>query len=187
MCEFSTELVSWLDQELLPGEAAAMEQHVAACRECQQTASLYQEASHAFALYANGVYVQGTRPARKPPAVPPVLLLAPALAAALLALFLVMPRHPADGPPRIETLAPSAPSDALRPRQFRSVAVAPRPRALRQEPAPAQIWMPSQPTIQIAIPSDALFPPGAVPEGFAFTADLSLAADGSPAELALRP
>jgi hypothetical protein len=47
--------------------------------------------------------------------------------------------------------------------------------------------MPAQPTIEIAIPSDALFPPGAVPEGFAFVADLSLAQDGSPAELALRP
>jgi anti-sigma factor RsiW len=193
MCELSTKLVRWLDQELLPGEAAATEQHVAACRECRQTASLYQEASQAFALYANGIYAQGTRPARRRP---PVLLLASTLAAALIALFLLTPRHPAAAPVRMqvsassapaEVVTPSAPADPRRTPRFRSVAAASRPRALRPIAAPTPTWMPIQPTIQIAIPFDALFPPGAVPEGFAFLADLSLAVDGSPSELALRP
>jgi hypothetical protein len=47
--------------------------------------------------------------------------------------------------------------------------------------------MAAEPTIQILIPADALFPPGALPEGVDFVADLRLAAEGSPARLALRP
>jgi len=47
--------------------------------------------------------------------------------------------------------------------------------------------MPADPTIEIVIPADALFPPGTLPEGAGFVADLRLAADGSPASVALRP
>ena len=46
---------------------------------------------------------------------------------------------------------------------------------------------PSQPPIEIAIPADAMFPPGAVPPGMSFTAELTIAADGSPEQLGLRP
>jgi hypothetical protein len=41
--------------------------------------------------------------------------------------------------------------------------------------------------IQIAIPADEMFPPGAVPEGMHFVADLTIAADGSAERLRLRP
>lgn len=46
---------------------------------------------------------------------------------------------------------------------------------------------PSEPTIEIAIPASAMFPPGAVPPGMSFTAELTIAADGSPEQLGLRP
>jgi len=46
---------------------------------------------------------------------------------------------------------------------------------------------PPQPPIEIAIPADAMFPPGAVPPGMSFTAELTIAADGSPEHLGLRP
>jgi hypothetical protein len=53
---------------------------------------------------------------------------------------------------------------------------------------PAQtVWMPAEPTVQIVIPADALLPPGALPDGINFVADLQLAANGSPASVALRP
>jgi hypothetical protein len=48
-------------------------------------------------------------------------------------------------------------------------------------------WMPAEPAIQIAIPADAMFAPGAVPQGVSFTAELSIAADGSAQQLRLRP
>jgi hypothetical protein len=41
--------------------------------------------------------------------------------------------------------------------------------------------------IQIAIPADEMFPPGAVPEGMHFVADVTIAADGSAEQLRLRP
>jgi hypothetical protein len=41
--------------------------------------------------------------------------------------------------------------------------------------------------IQITIPGDAMFPPGAVPDGVNFVADLTIAADGAPQEIRLRP
>src|SRR5260370_42656022 len=40
-------------------------------------------------------------------------------------------------------------------------------------------WALAEPAIQIAIPVEAMFPPGAVPEGITFIADLSISADGS--------
>src|SRR5579872_5664964 len=60
--------------------------------------------------------------------------------------------------------------------------------------APAQSFQarnvapfPSEPTIEIAIPASAMFPPGAVPPGMSFTAELTIAADGSPEQLGVRP
>ena len=47
--------------------------------------------------------------------------------------------------------------------------------------------LPARPAIKIAIPSDAMFPPGAVPEGVSFVADVTLGADGSAERLRLQP
>jgi hypothetical protein len=45
----------------------------------------------------------------------------------------------------------------------------------------------SEAAIQIAIPAEAMFPPGAMPEGVTFVADVSIGADGSVEQLRLRP
>jgi len=34
------------------------------------------------------------------------------------------------------------------------------------------VWAPAEPTIQVELPAELLFPPGAVPEGFSFIADV---------------
>jgi anti-sigma factor RsiW len=47
--------------------------------------------------------------------------------------------------------------------------------------------LPARPAIKIAIPSDAMFPPGAVPEGVSFVADVMLGPDGSAERLRLEP
>ena len=48
-------------------------------------------------------------------------------------------------------------------------------------------WLPAEPAIEIAIPADAMFPPGALPEGVNFTANISIAADGSAQQVRLQP
>ncbi len=45
----------------------------------------------------------------------------------------------------------------------------------------------ARPAIQITIPAEAMFPPGAVPPGVNFTASLTIAADGSAQGLVLEP
>jgi hypothetical protein len=44
-----------------------------------------------------------------------------------------------------------------------------------------------EPSIEIAIPIEAVFAPGAVPPGFSFAAELSIANDGSSRGMWLRP
>jgi Putative zinc-finger len=53
--------------------------------------------------------------------------------------------------------------------------------------APPATWLADDGAIQIAIPAEAMFPPGAMPEGVNFVADVSLGADGAVEQLRLRP
>jgi hypothetical protein len=48
------------------------------------------------------------------------------------------------------------------------------------------LWT-NQAPVYIAIPADALFPPGAFPEGVGFVADVNLRPDGSAQRLRLQP
>jgi len=61
----------------------------------------------------------------------------------------------------------------------------------RRRPAPhirelATQEQPMDAAIQIAIPAEAMFPPGAVPNGISFIADLRIAPDGSVKQVRLR-
>ncbi|HXR10297.1 MAG TPA: anti-sigma factor [Candidatus Acidoferrales bacterium] len=47
--------------------------------------------------------------------------------------------------------------------------------------------LPGAPAVEISIPADAIFPPGAVPAGVSFTADVTMASDGSTEQIRLRP
>ncbi|HEY1866164.1 MAG TPA: zf-HC2 domain-containing protein [Candidatus Acidoferrales bacterium] len=77
---------------------------------------------------------------------------------------------------------PHAAPPAQTPPQVPAHAPAPRPSQIRDA-----AWQPAEPAIEIAIPAEAMFPPGAVPEGFNFTADLSIAPDGSASRIRLQP
>ena len=48
-------------------------------------------------------------------------------------------------------------------------------------------WQSAEPAIQIAIPADAVLPPGAAPEGVSFVAEVSIAPDGSAHRIFLQP
>ena len=47
--------------------------------------------------------------------------------------------------------------------------------------------LPGAPAVEISIPADAIFPPGAIPAGVSFTADVTMASDGSAEQIRLRP
>lgn len=195
MCEFSEKLIAWFDRELPAGEAANVERHVRVCTECRNQLGAYQQVSAAFEGYCDAVMASKVR--RR---VPRWVLAVSGAAAVAAALFLVLPharlRSPratalatADGLPLVleaERLpaAPVGPAVLVKKVHRRKVvSSAPQQDAVRQDVT----WLPEEPAIQIAIPAEAMFPPGAVPEGVSFKADLTIAADGSAQRLRLRP
>lgn len=179
MCKFSTKLIAWQDNELPDAEAAAMDQHVPACRECREQADAFREVSHAFAVYARAVPTRAASSPRRWWLVPA------AVAAAVLAVVLLGPRGPANTRLEVRLRETAAPIPVAAPHET-AIAVR-RSRVRRRVPKPTAAWQPVEPTIQIVIPADALFPPGAFPEGVGFVADLRLATDGSAGGLVVRP
>ena len=187
MCEFDGKLIAWLDGEL-PGEvASAVARHIGSCAGCQERVNAYEEASSAFVVYRDAV---ARARLNRPRSARPWLAIAGAVAAGL-AILLIAQRHPA----AYETPRPldnTRGSETPKPRLDRKEAVikpvtARRHRARPRMQAQNAAWVPDVPMISIAIPADALFAPGAIPDGIDFLADLSFAADGSPRGLRLRP
>lgn len=183
MCEFSSKLIAWIDNELPDGEAAAMDQHVPGCVACREQADAFRGVSHAFAVYARAVPPLAARSPRR------WLLVPAAVAAAVLAVVLLWPRRQPNTQLEVQRRAEAVSPVPVVAQHNAAIAVAavPRPRVRRRMQKQAAAWQPAEPTIQIIIPADALFPPGAFPEGVGFVADLRLAADGSAGGLALRP
>lgn len=214
MCDFSGKLIAWMDRELPGSEAADLERHVAACVECRERLAAYERASSAFNAYCEATFAAETR--RKLPRWLPAAGVAAgiAAAAAIVALLMLPRHHLAQGPPRVPVAAeaphiamrtepspavegarPARPAVAAIQRQLASAA----PRIHSSErattaDAPVQVSQveyispfPVEPPIQIAIPADSMFPPGAVPPGMSFTAELTISADGSAEQVGLRP
>jgi anti-sigma factor RsiW len=198
MCDFSEKLIAWLDRELPAKEAAEVERHVEACSECRSDVDAYKRVSIEFDAYCDEAIAPNAR--RRMPRWVPVVSAAGAVAA-LLVLFLILPRSPGNTPafhaPEVALTASRAAVAKVLPAR-----VSPIHRVHRQhEVAPVQnqdensvlaqnqnaYVLPDEPMIQIAIPADDMFPPGAVPEGMHFAADLTIAADGSAERLRLRP
>lgn len=161
-CEYAGRLIAWLDRELPEEEASNVEWHIAHCAECRQAAKRYEEIGAAF-LDCYEMAMPGTRRRSRPWHLAPVLVGA---AAALLLAILLRPQPagqlPLDSPP-----APPVPAMAL--------VRAPAPAVIvhtKHTPAPRQVWVPEEPAVEVALPADALFPPGAVPPGFSFIAEV---------------
>jgi Putative zinc-finger len=185
MCDYSGKLISWLDRELGDEQMAEVQRHIQECLECRTRLSKYEEVSKAFAVYCNAAMAVGLR--RRQPRWAPVLSAAAAVALAAT-LGAVMLR------PRIEPAVPAAPRAAVVARPF--VVSEPTPTAgkpARRLHTASHVrsqttnWLPPEPAIQIAIPAEAMFPPGAIPQGVSFTADVSIGADGSAQQVRLRP
>jgi anti-sigma factor RsiW len=198
MCDFSGKLIAWLDRELPAEEAAEVERHLEACSRCRGNVDAFKRVGSEFDAYCDEA-IAPIAP-RGMPRWAPVVSAAGAVAA-LAALFLALPRTrvepPALHPPQVAgTASPTVVAKVL------PAAVRPTQRVHRRHPvasvqiqndnsAPAQnqnsYILPDEPVIQIAISADEMFPPGAVPDGMHFFADLTIGADGSAERLRLRP
>jgi anti-sigma factor RsiW len=188
MCDHSGKLVAWLDGELGNDEMAELERHISACGECRSQLESYKQVSATFDAYCDAVVSAKSHQKRLPRWVPVLTTAAAAAIAATLVLVLLRARiEPVALPPPVRVQAPP-PAIVVE-----SVPVpAARKPVHRQRPAgmvPRQTanWQPAEPAIQISIPAESMFPPGAVPEGVNFIADLSIAADGSAEQIRLRP
>jgi anti-sigma factor RsiW len=163
MCEYSGRLIAWLDGELPDGEATNVEWHVGQCAECRKAVSEYREVSDAFLACYEG---QMKHPAPKPHSWRWVAALA-GLAAAIAAII-VLAQPPAE---KLAFHPPSPRPPA--PELIMASARARIPLSRRAIPAPTRHpWTPEEPVVEVALPADALFPPGAVPEGVSFIADV---------------
>ena len=180
MFDFSGRLVAWMDRELPDNEAADAERHVRDCSECRRRVDAYKQVSRAFVAHCDAVMDGTTR--RRPRWVP---VLASATAAAAV-LFLVFQPASVKQIPVLPPVADASPAIILEtaPKPVKTVH---RRRGIAPAKTPNANWALPETAIQIAIPVEAMFPPGAVPEGITFIADVSMAADGSVQRLRLQP
>ena len=182
MCDCSEKLIAWLDRELPESEAAEVELHLQICAECRTRLDAYRELDRTLVAYCDRTMTSSVR--RKVPHWVPVLA---GVAAAVL--FLMFFRGHAE---RAALHAPSV-VQPIAHEMILAPVIPPVEKRIRRHSAvvpvqaPRVNWVPSDPTIQIAIPAGAMFAPGAVPDGVNLTAEFSIAADGSAQSLRLRP
>ena len=183
MCEFSGKLVAWLDHEIDDGEAARLKQHLATCLECGKSMEVYADLNARLADYCDAVFAGASKQRR---AWVPIAGSAIGAVAAAALLLLLIPRDATNRIPPRPALSVQTPVVA---RQTSPVPVQTirRRRTRRVIRTQGAKWQPPATDIQIAIPAEAIFPPGTLPEGFQFIADLSIAADGSPEGLRIIP
>jgi anti-sigma factor RsiW len=193
MCDFQPKLVAWLDNELPENEAVEVERHVQACEACRTESQNYQQASRTFYAHCDAVMAAKTRPnvLRWVPAVSGALL---AIAATVLLSTFQRPRI--DPRPAVTAAATAAPVKVLAAESILSAEpVAPKKIHRRQAILPVQEqvqqpfakWQLPDTAVQITIPAETMFAPGAIPEGMNFVAELSIGPDGSVERLRLRP
>lgn len=180
MCDFSGRLVAWMDRELPDNEAADAEWHVRDCSECRRRLDAYKQVSRAFVAHCDAVMEGTTRRWSRW-----VSVVASATAAAAV-LFLVFQ------PASVKQIRVRPPVADASPAIIRETAPKPvktvhRRRGIAHAKTANANWALPETAIQIAIPVEAMFPPGAVPEGITLIADVSMAADGSVQGLRLQP
>ena len=188
MCDFSGKLIAWLDHELAEDEACEVDRHAESCAECRSQVQAYQNASNTFDEYCEAL-LEPKAHRELPRCLPLVVGAATAAALGLLLAFLPRPVEKLPLKPAALTASPPIVSRAaivVNKRNQRRRGVAPMLKTARGREEDDN-WMAAEPAIQIAIPGDAMFPPGALPEGVSFVAKLSVVADGSAERIRLQP
>ena len=188
-CDCSKQLVAWIDGELLNDDKMYVEQHVAACVECRTEMEACKKVSAAVQSYCEAPTTSRTHRTASLRVLPYVGV---AAAAAGLAFLLLQPHprllapvvQPAPAPASVLVVPDAKPASPARSSHIKPFRVRDSSREARglQSNSP-----PAESAIEIAIPAEALFPPGAAPQGVAFVADLTIAPDGLPLGLHLEP
>jgi anti-sigma factor RsiW len=184
MCDVQAKLMAWLDRELPADEARAVERHLERCEECRRWVATCGQVSEAFDAYCDAV-MAAKAPRRVPRWVP---VLAGAVVAAAV-IFLAFPRTRVAPTPVVEPTVATASVPVAAPPPGAPV---PRKATMRRHHAAPRVLErptevpPMDTAIQIAIPGEAMFPPGAVPSGINFIADVRIAPDGSVQQVRLR-
>lgn len=182
MCDAQGKLIAWLDEELPQEEAAEVARHVEGCAECRSEREAYERVSRNFDVYCEAVMIAKTRhgmPRRVPALAGAVVVVA--------VLFLSFPRA------RMEPRPAPSPVTAAIPIKVLDATPTPSKKVRRPHPPVGRVqeqidrWRPAESAVQIAIPAEAMFPPGAMPEGMNIIAEVSIGADGSVERLRLRP
>lgn len=184
MCDVQAKLMAWLDRELPTDEASTVERHVERCQDCRRWVATYGQVSETFDAYCDAVMA-----AKGPRRVPRWV---PALAGAVVAaavIFLAFPRTRVEPPlvdhPAITTASAPVPAPALtEPTPHKTTVY--RRHTLPRVQEYATKEQPMDTAIEIAIPAEAMFPPGAMPNGINFIADVRIAPDGSVKQVRLR-
>jgi anti-sigma factor RsiW len=184
MCDVETKLVAWLDRELTPDEASTVERHVKRCQECRRSVAAYERMSQTFDAYCDAVMAaKAPRQTSWVPVLAGAFVVAAAVCLALLRTRVVPP-------PVIEPTVAIASAPVPGPLHVDQPIVR-KAIIRRRQPAPRRLELasheePLDAAIQIAIPAEAMFPPGAVPNGINLIAELTIAQDGSVKQVLLR-
>ena len=190
MCDFQGKLIAWLDRELPERETLEVQSHVRGCEECRSRIDAYKRVSREFDAYCDAAMSPKVR--AKAPRWVRVLSGAAAAAAVAATLLLIFPRARVEKPRVVEApaaavapvVAPETTPASVEPVSVKRM----RPRhVVTPVQARAADWQPPEPTIEIAIPAEAMYPPGAVPEGMSFIVDVRLSGDGSAQQISMRP
>jgi hypothetical protein len=203
MCEFSKKLISLLDRELTAEEAVKMELHLETCDECREQIGVFAKVSREVDTYCHEALALNAR--RATPAWAS-LTIAAGVVTAVIVLFLAWPRSRVTPSTQLPPVAAAnslavdgnrlpVSASQVHVHQFhRRHAVTEGLRLAqvqRKDATPAQRMVTydnsEEPMIQIAIPADEIFPPGAVPEGVNFIADMTISANGTAESMRLRP
>jgi anti-sigma factor RsiW len=185
MCDVQRKLIGWIDRELPADQTGEVERHVERCEECRRWVATYGQLGEAFDSYCDAV--MAAKAPRRVPGWMPVLAGAAVAASVMLLAFL----RTRVEPPSI--VAPAVASASL-PNSVTPPAAEPAPRKATMRRRHAARGVQERGTevqamdtaIEIAIPAEAMFPPGAVPNGMNFIAELRIAPDGSVKQVRLR-
>src|SRR5258708_3891512 len=181
MCDISGKLIAWMDGELAENEAVEVERLVRDCSECRSHVDAFGEVSRLVITY----YFHATAAAAAPRSGRKLPRWIPTLAgAAAIAAMLLFALRPAAVKPipvvarAVASEAAAAPNAVGQATKVKSKAVHRHSRSSTRRNSNTD-WALANPAFQMVIPADAMFAPGAVPEGTIFRADLSMASDGS--------
>jgi anti-sigma factor RsiW len=202
MCDLAEKLIPWMDGELPEREAVTIEEHFKDCKECRASLVSYRQASDGFTAYCDAAVAASMAETRRE--TPRWVLATAGVAAAVAFLLVLPPKHRLQSPTAVKpTPTPTAVTVGTSTPEVRSPgALATDLSSMRAKPAkakssehllatrpPVQLAesVPAGPSLEITFPSDAMFPPGAMPEGMSFVANVTLGPDGSAERLGLRP